>query len=174
MKNLLNFALFQAGWFACVLGAVREEMWWGPIGVTVIVALHLVVLSRAGERGRELGFILGVGVVGSLLDTGLRALEVTAYPTSPESLFVPPWIAALWFLFATLPYHSLGWLRGRWKLAFALGAIGGPLSYLGGVRMGAVEVGPEPLWTWVGLGVEYAVITPAMLALVRSRSDSGN
>ena len=85
-----------------------------------------------------------------------------------------PWIAALWFLFATLPYHSLGWLRGHWKLAFALGAIGGPLSYLGGVRMGAVEVGPEPLWTWIGLGVEYAVITPAMLALVRSRPASGN
>lgn len=157
----------QAGWFACVLGGVRGEMAWGPIAATAIVIVHLAVLSPAGERTRELGFIVAVGIAGSLLDTGLHALGVTAYPTSPEGIFVPPWIAALWFLFATLPYHSLGWLRGRPALAFLLGAIGGPLSYLGGVRMGAVDTGPEPVWTWVALAVEYAVVTPLMLACVR-------
>jgi len=166
-RNLLNFALFQAGWFACVLGGVRGEMAWGPIAVAAIVVVHLAVVSRSGERTGELGFIVAVGLAGTLLDTGLRVLEVTAYPTSPEGIFVPPWIAALWFLFATLPYHSLGWLRGRPTLAFLLGAIGGPLSYFGGVRMGAVSTGPEPVWTWLALAVEYAVVTPLMLACVR-------
>ena len=163
MKNLANFALFQAGWFACVLGGVRGEMWWGPIAVAAIVLLHLITLSRPDLRIRELVFILVVGTVGTGLDTVLRGLEVTAYPTSPPGVLVPPWIAALWFLFATLPFHSLGWLRGRPALAFVLGAVGGPLSYFGGLRMNAVDVGPEPLWTWVGLGVEYALVTPLML-----------
>ena len=147
-------------------------MLWGPLAVVAIVLVHLLVLSRAGERRSELVYILAVGLSGSLLDTGLRALEITSYPTSPPSTFVPPWIAALWFLFATLPRHSLGWLRGRVGLAVLLGALGGPLSYLGGVRLGAVEPGPEPLWTWVGLGIEYAVLTPLMLRLAPEVSRS--
>ena len=40
---LQNFILFQAGWFACVIGgASRDYYWTGVVVVTAIVIVHLV------------------------------------------------------------------------------------------------------------------------------------
>jgi hypothetical protein len=36
--------------------------------------------------------------------------------------------------------HSLGWLRGRYLLAAALGAVAGPLAYWAGSKLGAIEL----------------------------------
>ena len=61
-RNVLNFLLFQAGWFACVFYP-------GLIGAGIVVVfliLHFVLVSQ--NRMTELQFI-GLGtVVGSVLD----------------------------------------------------------------------------------------------------------
>ncbi|MFT5286079.1 MAG: hypothetical protein ACI8TQ_002247 [Planctomycetota bacterium] len=172
MKNLANFILFQVGWFACVMAAGEGHLWLGSIAVLVIVALHLLLITRPSERRWELGYILCVGVIGMLADTGLNLLGATNYPTVETEwslAFAPPFITALWILFATLPNHSLGWLRGRTLLAVIFGAIGGPLAYLGGTRFGAVAVAEEPLLTYGALALEYAIVTPLLLCLSRRR-----
>lgn len=141
-------------------------MWVGPVAVLAIVALHLALLTRRRQRSRELGYILAIGALGLVADSLLAALDLIRYPTSTESwpsTIVPPWITALWLLFATLPSHSLGWLRGRYVLAILLGAIGGPLSFLAGERLGAIGPGNYPSWTWLALGIEYATLMPLML-----------
>jgi Protein of unknown function (DUF2878) len=170
VKNLANFLLFQAGWFACVVAAAQGHMWLGPLAVVAVVGVHLLFVASAPGRGRELKYILVVGLMGSLADTGLSVLGATSYPTSeapwPWTL-VPPWIAALWVLFATLPNHSLAWLIGRPRLAFVFGAIGGPLSYLGGTRLDAVGLGDEPLLTVSALAIEYALVMPLLLHFAR-------
>ena len=166
MRNLANFLLFQVAWFACVGGAAEGDMWRGPLATLLVLGLHLAFVTRPGDRVREALFVLVVGVAGFALDSGLHALGLLAYPTSAEAWphgAVPPWITALWVLFATLPHHSLGWLGGRPRLAFLLGAIGGPLSFLAGTRLGAVGVGTPPLGTWAALTVEYALVTPLLL-----------
>ncbi len=38
MRLLLNFAAFQIGWFACVLGAANGFPWLGPVVVAAVVA----------------------------------------------------------------------------------------------------------------------------------------
>lgn len=163
MRNLLSFLSFQGAWFVAVEGAARGSMWAGPAAAAVVAAVHV---ARSARPAREIAFLLGVGLAGTLADTALHALEVTGYPTSREGwpfLFVPPWITALWLAFATQTGTSLAWLAPRPWLAALLGAVGGPLSYLAGVRIGAVATG-EPAWaTWVGLAVEYAVATPLLL-----------
>jgi hypothetical protein len=175
VKNLGNFLLFQLGWFACTDAAAAGRMWLGPFVAATAVALHLALVSPPKDHRRELTFIFLVGLLGTLIDTGLHRVGVTHYPSSEAHwpwLIVPPWISALWVLFATLPFHSLRWLAGRPWLAALLGAIGGPLSYLGGVKMGAVGVGEMPLLTWGGLALEYAVVTPLLLWPARPRSAS--
>lgn len=172
MRNLVNFVLFQVGWFACVLPAAEGRMWLGPLAVAAIVALHLGFVSREGERARELRYVLLVGLLGLVLDTGLRAVGAIRYPTSEavwSSALAPPWITALWVLFATLPFHSLQWLKGRTALAVGLGAVGGPLSFLAGSRSGAVGFATEPALTWICLAVEYAVVTPWLLHFAPDR-----
>ena len=172
MKNVANFVLFQAAWFACVSAAAQGFMWLGPLVVLVVVTLHLLLIAERTERRWELGYILVVGLVGMLADTGLGLLGATRYPTS-EGVWLlalaPPWITSLWVLFATLPHHSLAWLRERPRLTVVLGAVGGPLSYLAGTRLGAVAVGDQPLLTWGALAIEYAVVTPLLLRLARRR-----
>jgi len=166
MRNLANYLLFQAGWLACVGAAVEGRMWLGPLAVLAIVVLHLALLTQRGRRKRELGYLLAIGALGLVADSLLAALDLVRYPTSVESwpsALVPAWITALWILFATLPAHSMSWLRGRHTLAVLFGAIGGPLSFLAGVRLGAIEPGSHPSWTWLALAVEYAVLMPLML-----------
>jgi hypothetical protein len=170
LRNLANFALFQLGWFACVYSAAAGHMWLGPGAVLAIVVLHLLFVAEREMRRRELVFILLVGLIGMLADTGLGALGATRYPTSESvwtALVVPPWITALWVLFATLPYHSLGWLKGRPVLAMIFGALGGPLTFLAGVRIGAVDAGDSLMLTYGSLAIEYALVTPLLLFLAQ-------
>lgn len=166
MTNLVHFALFQLGWLVAVVGAARGHLWWGPAAMGVVCGVHLA-LCREG-RGPELVYLLAVGALGAALDSGLAALGLTSYPGTRaawSSALVPPWIVALWVGFATLPRFSLAWLRGRAPLAALLGALGGPLSYLAGVRLGAVAPGDPPVATWAALALEYALVTPLLLRL---------
>ncbi|NOT31985.1 MAG: DUF2878 domain-containing protein [Planctomycetes bacterium] len=170
MKKLANFLLFQGAWFVTVAGAARGAVWLGPATFAAVVAVHLLLVS---ERARELRFLLLAGVLGTIADTVLAALGATAYPSSEAAWhlpIVPPWITALWIGFATLPRFSLAWLVRRPGLAALLGAVGGPLSYLAGARLGAVAVSSEPLETWSTLAVEYALATPLLLWLAHGRT----
>ena len=175
MKNALNYLGFQLGWYACVAGASRGQVWVGPLLVAALLWVHLRWIVEPKQRKRELRLVLGVLLIGMLADSALQALGATRYPSSQEAwgyLLPPPWIGALWILFGTLLRHSLAWLAPRLWLACLLGAVGGPLSYLGGVGMGAVAVGDSAPWTYGWLGLEYALLTPLLLLLGARASSS--
>jgi hypothetical protein len=55
----------------------------------------------------------------------------------------PVWIIAMWAGFATLLHVALRWLLPHRWLAALLGAVGGPLAYYAGMRLGAVNF-PDP------------------------------
>jgi len=166
MKSAVSFLLFQGVWFVAVASAADGRMWPGPLAAAACLAIHLGMIPGRRDRRRELGYALSVALAGSAVDTLLRAAGVTAYPTSATAWpvpTVPPWIASLWLAFATLPRFSLAWLVRRPELAAALGAVGGPLSYLAGSRFGSVAVGEDPALTWGVLAIEYAIVTPLLL-----------
>ncbi|MEZ5977659.1 MAG: DUF2878 domain-containing protein [Planctomycetota bacterium] len=173
MKSLADFALYNVAWTFAVVGAANGSVWLGVGVFLVAVALHVAWLVPRGERRAAVVFAIGLGLVGALVDTGLHALGVTSYPTSTEAwpyLFVPPWIVALWFGFSTMARYALGWLDGRPLLAAALGAIGGPLAYFGGTRFGAVAIEHSALLTYGALAVEYALLTPLIVAAAPVRA----
>jgi hypothetical protein len=105
-------------------------------------------------------------VLGWLADSGLALAGLIAFPESTRLGGPSPlWMVALWAAFASTLRHSLGWLRGRWSLGVALGAIGGPLAYLGGEALGAITVtGTAGV---AAVAVQYALATPLLLAVVR-------
>jgi hypothetical protein len=47
---------------------------------------------------------------------------------------------ALWAMLATTLNMSLAWLKPKPILSILLGAISGPLAYLGGARLGAMQI----------------------------------
>jgi len=164
---LFNFIAFQLGWFACVLGAARGWPLTGTAIAALIVVWHIV---RAARPAEELKLIAVALLIGVLWDSTLIALGLTDF--SSGTLLVglaPPWILALWALFATTLNLSLRWLRQRWLLAALLGAVAGPLSYWAGARLGAVQF--VELWpALIALSVGWALLTPVLM-IVASRYD---
>jgi len=164
VKSLLNYALFQGVWFAAVWGAAEGRVHLGFLAALAMLAVHLALVAST-ERARELAYVLGFGLVGTAIDSGLRAAGWIAYPTSDAWMHptAPPWILGLWLGFAMLPRFSLAWLRPRPVLAAVLGAIGGPLSFFAGTRFGSIE--PASSAAWLALAVEYAALTAIMMRL---------
>jgi len=159
---LANFAAFQLGWFACVLGAAHGMPWVG-IGVTaLIVAWHLATSAQPGVEAR---LIVIVAMLGAIWDSVLVALGWIDYASGNTIAGAAPgWIVAMWVLFATTLNVSLHWLKGRDGLAVTFGAVGGPLAFYGGAKLGAVSF-PQPLVALGALAIGWAVFTPLLTRL---------
>jgi hypothetical protein len=142
LEAALNFVGLQVGWFAGVGGAARGRLWLGPVVMLPLVAWHL---SRAEQPAREATFLLLATAVGCLACLWVSGAGLVRYEGRGSTWWraCPLWIVCLWLLFATTFHGSLAWLEGRPLLALALGCVGGPLSDLAGVKMGAASF-PDP------------------------------
>lgn len=159
LLNIVNFVAFQAAWFACVLGAANDLAIAGTLAVAAVVALHLWLARKPAAELRLIGAAIGIGFV---WDSAIVALGLMSYPTGTFLPgLAPHWIVAMWALFATALNLSLGWLKGRPVLAVLLGAIGGPLAYLAGHRLGAIEVADLPAALFAQ-GAGWAVLMPLL------------
>ena len=159
---IANIVMFQVGWFACVLGAAKGLPWLGT-GVTVaVLAWHVM---RAARPAEELKLVAVVLLIGAVWDSLLVSLGWIAYPEGTLIAGAAPhWILALWVLFATTLNVSMRWLKQRPLIAFLLGAVCGPLSYWGAVRLGAVTF-TQPTTAVIALAVGWALIMPALMML---------
>jgi hypothetical protein len=161
-RMIFNFAAFQVAWFACVLGAANDVALAGALTVAVAVAVHLMLARRWRP---EALLVLTVTAIGLCWDSALVSLGLMSYPTGNFAPgLAPHWILAMWALFATTLNLSMGWIKGRPVLAMLLGAIGGPLAYLAGHRLGGVEMA-EPGLALAVQGLGWAVMMPLLARL---------
>ena len=162
---IINFVLFQVGWFACVLGAAKQTPWLGVIVVAAIVAWHL---SQAINAKPELILLAIALVIGGLFDQVMLSSNLISYQAhgweflNNPSALTPAWILALWAEFVTLLNVSLKWMRSKHLVAILFGAIGGPLAYMGAEKLGAVTLNNFPA-TYIALGLGWAIFTPLLL-----------
>ena len=113
------------------------------------------------DRPRAVELLAVLGVVGLAIDSALSASSIISFVGSPFSWLAPPWIVALWLQFATSRETLLASLRDRPWIAAVVGAVGGPLAYGVGVRLGAASfpAGEEALSLLV-FAVVWAAIMP--------------
>jgi Protein of unknown function (DUF2878) len=138
MATLINFVAFQVGWLACVLGAAHRMPLLGTGIALTLVVLHL---ARAADPVAELKLIVAAAGVGLLLDSLLAAAGFIDFTSGAlVAGTVAHWMVALWMVFATTLNASLRWLKDRAALAVVFGAVGGPLAYLAGEKLGALRV----------------------------------
>ena len=162
-RTLINFAAFQAGWFACVAGAAHGLPWLGPLLVLPVAGWHLANADRPAD---ELRFMLVATALGMLFDQLLLVMDLVRFVVVADwpSALLPPWMVALWLMFNTTPAVSLHWLRGRFAAAALFGLVGGPLAYAAGAGVGALSLVDAPIaLTAIGLG--WAVIMPMLMRL---------
>ncbi|MBJ2219028.1 DUF2878 domain-containing protein [Pseudomonas sp. MF7453] len=158
LKTLTNAALFQCGWFACVIGG---DSLWLLVGVAAL-GVHLLWISSPADDGL---LVLNVTLAGTLLDTLLRSLGVFHF-NEPGPL-IPFWLIVLWALLATTLRHCLAWSARPWWLASLLGAVGGPLSYYAGSQLAGVGFGYGTTTTLIGLALLWAMLFPLLHGLAR-------
>jgi hypothetical protein len=162
MNLLINFAAFQLGWFATVLGGANNLAWAGTLAAMAVVALHL---WRVPNRRNELLLVAVVGAIGATWDSALVALGITYYPSGILiDNTAPHWIVAMWMLFATTLNVSMRWMRGRWWLAVASGAVFGPLAFYAGHQLGGVAF-PDFWLAMFVLSAGWAIFMPVLMAL---------
>ena len=156
-RVLVNFVAYQVAWFACVLGGAHALPWLGVAVTAAAVAIHLFLVPAPG---RNAFLILTIAAIGALWDGLLAGLGLLEYPSGMVLHWLAPvWIIAMWAGFATLLPVSLHWLLGRWRLAIVFGAVGGPLAYYAGMRLGAVNF-PDPVAALVALAGGWSILMP--------------
>lgn len=164
MTFVLNFALFQVGWFSAVLSAAGLVPLVGVAVIAAVVALHLRLSWRPG---RELALIAACAGLGATFDSLLVTAGWVAYPSGqPIAFLAPYWIVAMWMSFATTLNVSLRWLRYRPWLAAAFGVAGGPLAYYTGERLGGIML-VEFTAAMIALGIGWGIMMPLLSALSR-------
>jgi hypothetical protein len=163
-RKVVNVLLFQAAWFAAVLGVARGMFWLGPLVMIPTLAVHLVLQE---DRQGELKLLLAAGLLGFIFDTAFVAGGVfTPLQHFFPRPFSPPWMICLWLNFAATLNVSMAWLRGRYILALLFGAIGGPLAYYSGARLGATEAVPTTFGMLL-LAIGWGAMTPLLMWLAQ-------
>jgi hypothetical protein len=161
-SRLANFALFQIGWFACVLAGAQGHPWLGTGVAVAIAAWHV---ARAVRPRDEFILLLTCAAIGAVFDSTLVAFGWVGYPSGAlVAGTAPVWVVALWMLFGTTLNVSLRWLRPMPLAAAVLGAVGGPLAYWGGERLGGMTF-LVPFAATLAFAAGWAVLTPALCRL---------
>ncbi|BDX22256.1 membrane protein [Polynucleobacter sp. TUM22923] len=135
MAKFWNFVIFQLGWFACIIGAAKQEVLWPALGTLAYIAWHI---WRSPQPILELRLIIKAVLFGVSADSLIAYFGFLRFEDAwPSANLSPLWMWALWALVASTINSSLSWLRGRPILGAILGGIAGPMSYEAGIRMGA-------------------------------------
>jgi len=161
---IVKFIVFQIGWFAAVLGGAHDYVFGGSLLVAAIVAVHI---WQASIPSREVLLILFTTLIGTIWDSALVALNVIQYP---HGIFIsgvaPIWIIAVWALFATAFNTTLTYFKHRYVFASLFGAIGAPLSFLAGMRLGALQF-PNQTMALIVIGAGWATMMPMLMKLAQ-------
>jgi hypothetical protein len=154
--NLINYLLFQGGWFVCVLGAAAGHPWLAGASGFSLVVIHLSLVRNPTREGMLLMFSLLLGIFVDALHIGTGVLS---FPTgSIHPSLPPPWILVLWLQFAMTLHYSLAWLTGRYWLGAVLGGCSGALAYWAGVRLGAAAFDDSLFRCLLQIGLCWAIV----------------
>jgi hypothetical protein len=127
--KLINFVLFQLGWFISVWGAANQKLPLSMMVVALILLAHIMQASRKKEATMLLFIIM---LLGSIFDQLLLITNLVTYQNQFFDTLVPVWIVAMWGLFATTLNLSLSWLKSNRVLAGFIWVYRWPCSLLCG------------------------------------------
>jgi hypothetical protein len=161
VRSLANFLGFQSVWFLSLFGAGTHKSWLGALALAAFTAWHF----RAALNPRaDFVLVLIACVVGFVVDTIFIQAQLLAYAEPlPFAAVAPYWIIGMWINFALTLNGSMRWLQGRYGLAAVLGAIGGPLAYVAGIKLGAAELLASEAVVFGVLAMVWAIAVPLLV-----------
>ena len=163
--HLVNYALYQIGWFACVLGGASHRPWTGCLFALTLAGVHL---TRSLERSIEVRLMALAAAVGAMVEMVQIATGTYRFTLGTVIDALPPaWLLTMWAQFATTFRHSLRTVISRPPQAALFGAIGGPIAFLAGERLGAVTLLEPLMHGLLRLSISWALALVVFSAVVR-------
>lgn len=169
MSSVINATIYQIGWFACVLGAAWGRGTEGALLAILLTSLHVAFAARPRA---EVAVVAVAVLCGAVLDTLHSGFGILRFEGHVPGTLAPLWILALWAQFGTVLHYCMRWLSRRYLLASLLGAVGGPLSFLAGERLGAAAFGEPRLACLAVLALSWSLALP-LLVVAADRIDAG-
>jgi len=170
--QLVNYGLYQVGWFACVLGAAWHRPWTGFLIAGILVGVHLTL---SVERSVEARLVVFSTVVGALVEIGQIAAGTYRFTSGTLiDALPPPWLLAMWAQFATTFRFSLRSIIARPMRAAMFGAAGGPIAFLAGERLGAVTLLPPLTHGLLRLSLSWAMAMVIFSVVARRLAPEGD
>jgi hypothetical protein len=165
VPKVINLAMFQLVWVTTVFGVAHDRLWPGMaiLSFFLIINTTISATARVDLTLATIAVTLGAAIDTVFIRAGLLSFEMNL----PWLGFAPIWILILWANFALILNNGLQWMQGHYKIAAILGFIGGPLSYLGGIGLGAGELHVAPLTAFLIIGSCWAIVTPLLLMAAR-------
>ncbi len=160
MNPFVNIGLNQTIWFLCVLGGN-----FGALFALPLLVANIVFSKQKRADLQLIGFLL---LIGMLIDGSLQAIGFFSF-TSP-GFPIPLWLAVIWAALAALPHHSLAWMKRRRLVCMLFGALGGPLAYWAGVRLGAATFHLPLLTSLALLAFVWAFLWTGLMALAERQA----
>lgn len=164
--QLVNYVLYQVGWFACVLGGAPQRPWIGFLIGLVLVGVHLALVDERAIEFQLVGLAVVIGTVIELFQLWAGTYRFSS-GTASERL-PPPWLLVMWAQFATTFRFSMRGVVTRPFVALLFGAFGGPLAFLAGERLGAVTLLPPVGHGMLRLSVTWAAALIIFSSVVRT------
>ena len=148
---LVNLVLFQLCW---LLAAFYQQQ--AVVFMLLIIILHFV-LSPTKILDLK---VLPVAFAGMIIDQILMHFAVVLFVDEPA--VIPIWLMLLWVIFSFCLNHSLNWLNHiQVKYVVLLGATFGPISYFGGLSLGAFETSTSQNVFLLTYAAVWAIFLPA-------------
>lgn len=133
--------------------------------VSACLCMLLIHASGFVTLRREWLLIACVSGMGCSIDSLLFYSGVLL--NDDGSMLMPLWLACVWVMFSMTLCHLFSWLHNRLLLAACLGAVSGPLSYLGGSHWAPVSFA-EPLWLSLAvMSCIWLLLFPSVLYVAR-------
>lgn len=164
-ESLLHAAIWQGLWCWLVWAAGRDATL-APL-LASVASLVAAAWRLGPERSRWWPLAAAALAAGLLVDGLLAASGLIAYRGGWGALS-PPWILALWLLFAAGLALPLRGIVRSVPVAIVAGLVGGPLAYAGGEAFDAVTLPSGRLPGLAGAGIGYAVATPLLLRVAQA------
>ena len=170
--SLINYALYQTGWFACVLGASWRRPGVGLSIALVLIGAHVVLSPK---RNVEVGLVLFATVVGAAVEIFQIAAGTYHFTSGTvDGVWPPPWLLVMWAQFATTFRFGLRRVIAQPLPAALFGAAGGPVAFIAGQRLGAVTLLPPVTHGLLRLSVTWGIALVVFSVVVRRVSVDGH
>lgn len=160
LSFLIDFVLFQAAWFACVL-ATRTDF---PHALPLVGLLLILGRVLFTKRFRQaLPFVLACAAIGVCGDAALVTLGFLDFEPYHNLFGAPLWMVALWLNFGLMIHPLFSWFVKSCPRALIGFAVGGVIAYYSGEKLevlslpmgwqSALAVGAE--WGMAGLVLRF-------------------